>query len=355
MAGRDAVIEDILDGLETGPGHPEYTTVLTGPRGVGKTVVLNEVQRRAQEMGWLVVALDASSGQFVQALVDACRALEAAQLPSKPRRRVKGVRAVGVGIDFALAAGTVDERGLRALLTALGTVLAQNDAGLLITVDELHSATMAELSEFGSVIQHVTKREGHPIAFAAAALAQIEDELARGDDATFLHRCAWHELDQIPIAQVAAAIRATIEHAGRAISAPALMFASQATSGYAFMVQLVGHHMWNAARDASGPIGLDHARLGVTEAEKRMGRQVFAPQWKVLSDVDRAFLRALALDDDPVRIAEIARRMERSPQYVNTYRDRLIRSGWIRPARRGVVELSHQAAREWIVSHPEIA
>ena len=340
------VIDGIVEGLETGPGHPEYTAILTGARGTGKTVALNEVQRRAEAMGWRVIALDASLRTFIDELAERAGRLRDEYRSPPPTRRVTGVKAGPVELDFQLAATPTSPASLRDVLTDLGTLLADNRTGLLITIDELHTADLDEVRAFGAVIQHVTRREQHPVAFAAAALPVLEDGIMRSDRSTFLQRCAWHELGPIPIDEVAVAIRETIVLAGASITQPALDLAARSTTGFAFMVQLVGHHMWRLAD--TPPIGLDDARRGVDTASAQLGRQVFEPSWRALSAFDRAFLQAMAVDDGPSTVANLIERLDRTPQVINRYRERLIRTGWIRPMSRGVLELTHDAARAWI-------
>ena len=60
LAGRDHIIEDIGDALATGPTHPDYTALLIGVRGSGKTVMLNAVEDLARSHGWLVLADNAA-------------------------------------------------------------------------------------------------------------------------------------------------------------------------------------------------------------------------------------------------------------------------------------------------------
>lgn len=105
------------------------------------------------------------------------------------------------------------------------------------------------MREFGAVLQHVTRREGRPLAFAGAALAQIEDTLLRDSAATFLQRCSRVEIDRIPDAAIAQAIEQPIDEQGGSIDPGALTRAVAATSWYAFMVQLVAFYTWKAAAD----------------------------------------------------------------------------------------------------------
>ena len=56
VAGRDAIISEIADALESGPGAAGRAMLFTGNRGIGKTVMLNEAEAEARTRGWVVVS-----------------------------------------------------------------------------------------------------------------------------------------------------------------------------------------------------------------------------------------------------------------------------------------------------------
>src|SRR4051794_41889136 len=62
VAGRDAVVAEFADALDTGPGARGRACLFTGNRGIGKTVMLNEAEATAKERGWLVVSETATRG-----------------------------------------------------------------------------------------------------------------------------------------------------------------------------------------------------------------------------------------------------------------------------------------------------
>ena len=91
LVGRDALIDEFVDALEDGPGSGARATIYTGARGSGKTVMLNAVEDRAQQLGWLVVSETAAPG-FVERLTrDALPALLERLDPKAVRRRLTGV------------------------------------------------------------------------------------------------------------------------------------------------------------------------------------------------------------------------------------------------------------------------
>jgi len=349
LAGRDAVLEDFAKAIETGPGHPNYTTLYLGARGVGKTVVLNAVEDLARSHGWLTVSESASPEGMLARICAAAQRLLADRRGPAPSRRVKGVRGPGgAGVDFELDPPDARPEDLRTVLTELGLRLADDSTGLLITIDELHDAPLDRVREFGSVLQHVTRREGLPVAFAAAGLPLIEDTLLTGDAATFLQRCARCDIDFLDGDAAASALQRPIEEAGGSITADALDSAVGAASGYPFMVQLVGFLSWEAAKVQAPAITAEHVAVGVVAAEARLNRQVLEPIWRDLSDVDRIFLLAMSDDDGESHTSAIGERMGVGPQYVGVYRQRLIAAGMVTPSGHGRLRFTHHTALDWL-------
>lgn len=352
IAGRGDLLDAIDDALATGPTHPDYTTLFLGARGVGKTVMLNAVEDLARARGWLTVSEDASTAGLLGRLTRAStRLLE--DLEGAPGRRVRSVKAAGLGIELEPVPGAEPDEpgpaeGLRGVLRAIGDALNDRGTGLVITLDELLGADPDEVRQFGSVMQLVCRREQHPIAFMGAALPQLEEELETDDTATFLQRCARYDIGQLDPAATRLAISKPIEDRGASIAAGALDRAVEASSGYAFMVQLVGFHSWDAASDPSSGITTGEVAAGIEKARGRVARLVLGPTWRGLSDVDRRFLLAMAPDDGESRLADIADRLGVDTNYAGVYRHRLIRAGMIVATGRGRIDLAHHAARGWL-------
>ncbi len=352
VAGRDELLDAIDDALETGPTHPDYTTLFLGARGVGKTVLLNAVEDLARARGWLTVTEDASATGLLGRLTRAsARLLD--DLEGAPGRAVRSVKAAGLGVEFEPAPGTdrselAPAEGLRHVLSALGDALSDRGTGLVVTLDELLGANLDEVRQFGSVMQLVCRREQRPIAFMGAALPQLEDELGSDDAATFIQRCARYDIGRLDRAATRLAISRPIEDGGASIAAKALDRAVEVSSGYAFMVQLIGFHSWAAASNPSSGITVDEVEVGIDRARSRIARLVLGPTWRGLSDVDRRFLLAMAHDDGESRLVDVADRLGVDTNYAGVYRHRLIRAGMIVATGRGRIDLAHDAAREWL-------
>lgn len=70
LVGRDSILEEarILLG-RTKRKRPEKSMLLTGLRGVGKTVLLNEIERMAMEEGYRTISIEAHENKALGPLI----------------------------------------------------------------------------------------------------------------------------------------------------------------------------------------------------------------------------------------------------------------------------------------------
>ncbi len=117
------------------------------------------------------------------------------------------------------------------------------------------------------------------------------------------------------------------------------------------MIQLVGLHAWRAD-SAAAVIDVDQARRGFDQARRKVGQQlVHASALADLSDVDRSFLPAMAHDDGPSRMADIASRLGVDAAYAGQYRLRLIAAEVIEPRGHGLVAFTLPGLRDYLREH----
>ena len=262
------------------------------------------------------------------------------------------MQAFGVGVSWEERpiVGEGIQVDLRGVLTALAERLACTRTGLLLTVDELQGLHLPDARELAVAVQHITRRELLPMAFVGAALPDIEAMVLNDRGMTFFQRCARARLLPLEPADTELALRRPITDAGRAIEDEALEIIVKASRGHPFTIQLLGYHSWETAVEslAAPRIDLGHARVAILEAEWAELEQIVKPIWSGLSEMDRSFLTAMALDDERSTIVDIAHRLGRSTNYAQHYRRRLIDAGVIIAAGRGGVRFVHHATRDWL-------
>ncbi|WP_419919906.1 ATP-binding protein [Candidatus Poriferisocius sp.] len=351
LAGRDGVVARFHRAFERGPAHPDYTMLISGVRGSGKTVMLNEAEDTALNLGWRVISVSASARdlcrQITNAALEHLRETEA----GKPSRRISSMNVMGLGVAWTQQSttGTGITVDLRSSLTSLAELLARKDTGLLLTVDEMQATERDEATELAVAIQHIARREMLPLAFVGAALPEIDETLLADRGMTFFQRCARARLLPLNQDETQTALALPVERAKGRIDHDALRLNVEASGGHPFTIQLLGYHSWEMA----GPdrhITLKHARAGALESEQALLDQIVKPIWSSLSAMDRMFLQAMSIDDTDSEIHRIAERLGRSPNYVQNYRRRLIDAGAIEPAGRGKLRFTHQSMRPWLRS-----
>jgi hypothetical protein len=353
LVGRSAILGDLARDFDMGPGSPAQAVLITGVRGVGKTVMLNEFQDIVRSRGWLVISDGSSKGLLDRLAADRLPRLLAAHGGKSATKLSSGSISTPIGgISASWGDRYPAESSLRAQIEELTDALAPHETGLLITVDEIQGADPEELRKLGEVIQ-LTQREGRRVAFAAAGLPAAVDELLNDDVVTFLRRAERIHLGMLMIDEVADGMAQMVREAGRQIGDEAIGFAAMATKGYPFLVQLIGYRSWNQHPEAER-ITVDDVASGITEAIRRLGDQVFAPSLAPLSERDRDYLLAMANKEESAT-KDIAETLGVATRYASTYRARLMLAGLIEPAGWGRVRFTLPYFSEWIRSQADSA
>ncbi|OUP09448.1 AAA family ATPase [Collinsella sp. An2] len=345
LIGRSKVTHDFIDGLEEGIGSPARLMRITGPRGSGKTVLLTELGDIARDKGWRVVDVTA-----VDNVAEAIRY----ELEGSPQQQEVSL---GANLGLISVQGTSTtmyrEESLRGIMTRIATEQTEQGRGLLVTIDEIQDADEHDIRLVAATVQHLI-RERQNIAFVFAGITTGVLDLINGKALTFLRRAKSEELAPIAHDDVARAFRHTIEHAGMSIDAMALDSMAQATAGYAYLIQLVGYHVWAIAREhAKTSLAIDKhdVQEGVSRAMDEFGNVVLET---ALADLPlRAIEYALAMTEDQEvsATAEIAERLHVAPSSLTSYRRMLIKHQVIEPTARGFVAFSIPYMRDYLRKH----
>lgn len=195
LAGRAEQLEDfdiMLDRLLR--GYTEQSMLVSGLRGVGKTVLLGQFRRQAQEKGWTTVETEFSKNvpfgpRMVhlarEALLDLVprarcneRAHRAASVLKSFSLRVEPDGSLTSGLDVEPAFGVADsgdlDRDLTDLLLALGEAAREAETGVVFLLDGLQDLQPAELAAIIAAL-HKTVQRTLPITVVGAGLPQLQD------------------------------------------------------------------------------------------------------------------------------------------------------------------------------------
>ncbi|WP_293814038.1 ATP-binding protein [uncultured Parolsenella sp.] len=349
LVGRQGVIDEFVEGLENGAGAPGRLMLISGNRGYGKTVMLGELRREAIARGWTVLPETASRGmcdRLLQALSPRKARVDAASI--SPSVSIEGVVSASLG-DLSITAP--EERALT-LRDAINARLAEMEPGrgIVFTVDEAQAASEQDMVTLATTLQHVIADQDmsplpddqkRGIAMVFAALPSSVDDLLDNKVLTFLRRAQKERLGDVMIPDVRDSYVEAVNRAGKEIGFDTAMRAARHSGGYPYLVQLVGYYMWRSAdKRGSDTIEPVDVELGVRDAREAFFDAVCAPVYYGLRSPQRLFIEAMARDEEgPSRLADIARRCERSSAWASKYRASLIRERVIEAAGYGLVRM----------------
>ncbi len=339
LAGREGVLEDLREAIEVAAldGRTPRPTLVTGPRGLGKTVLLAEAAALAgAQFGWPRVHVEvrpktAFTPDLSAALERARTLIE--QPRGKPSLQTESVTlragVPGLGGELRLARANPQEFDpapvLRAALVALVESAAAHDSGFVLTFDEAQLATREELATLAALLQEGTG-EGWPVVVVIAGLPAMR---APEHSVTYFERGSWHELDLLSQPDALRALRLPAESAGRQMDEDAAILLAQASGGYPYAIQLYGHHAWRSSAAQQG-IDLAAARQAVPRAQRELEHGLYAARWSAASPAQRRYLTALATlaaEARPSTARAVADELGRTTKQLSTVRDQLIKGG----------------------------
>ncbi|MET3812395.1 ATP-binding protein [Arthrobacter sp. UYEF3] len=344
LVGRAGLLDDFEYGLQQGSGAPGLLTIVTGSRGIGKTVMLSAAEEIARAHGWAVISRTATPG-FLAGIGDDMLRLRDELGDGHPARKITAFSAAGFGLTTHLPPERAADwrrsgNELLRLLDAQGT-------GLVITIDEIHAVDRTEISQLAANVQHFI-RDGLPIGLIFAGLPSAVSDLLNEGVATFLRRADRINLHEAAIAEVTASYSDLFSEGGISISPDLIDKAAGATEGYPFLIQLVGYYLWLEADKAGWKLDESSVHRAVSAAQRRNTLVVVESALSDISDKDREFLDAMTAQDGPSAAGQIGAILKAKPNVVSKYRKRLIAAGLIESAGYGKVDFAIPGLRQYL-------
>lgn len=339
LVGRDEILQAVGAGLLAGPKAEAYTSVLIGPRGSGKTVLLTEIGQRAAADGWIVLPVDASTrgldDRIRQAVAYARTTHEGAEAAAPGERvssHMTGLHLGPVGAHWRPPEVAPKEWSTRYVLTALVEYARSADTSVLLTVDEMQGGDREELRRLVADLQHITPREQRPLAFVGSALPEVHYTLFRDPKLSFFRRCADFSLPPIDEADAAVGLRRTALAAGGDFELAALDAAAEACGPLPYKMQLIGHHAWAMSAAPRQAIDVLAVHSAVEVAQSRFLDRVVLPAWNGLPEQCRNYLAALSALGGSADRPTLGNRFGGGTQGLRNAEQRLLMEGHIEEA-----------------------
>ena len=335
LVGRQQIICSFLEGLQKRPGDRDRATVLLGQRGSGKTVLLWELADRAKEVGFVVASPTVVTGGMLDRIIEKIQDDGERFAKEKTTRLVGGsIGALGFSAGLQFSREVQESKSFQYKLDHLCRKLEEHGKGILILVDELQ-ANDAQIRQLVAAYQELVG-ERRNIALAMAGLPAAVSATLNDRVLTFLNRARKITLEPLAFSEVDAFFEQAFRKLGLVVPEEVRRAASRATQGSPYLLQLVGHNIALYADD-NGSVDKSVLERAVASAQEDFENDVCKTTLAALSDQDNMFLKSMACDEGPSRVADVAARMEVTPDYAQKYRRRLIDAGVIEPIRRGEV------------------
>jgi Holliday junction resolvasome RuvABC ATP-dependent DNA helicase subunit len=344
LAGREQIMQDVLQGLENRPGDPNRSTIFVGPRGSGKTVLLARIAEEATQLGWVAARVTAVPG-MLERILEQIRRSGGEYLAPEPKTRLTGLSFAGISVARESVSSALPSWGER--LASLVDELGAKGVGLLIAVDEV--SISPEMVTLAAEYQHLVT-EKRNVSLLMAGLPGAVSHMLRDSKISFLRRAFQHRLEAVSIADAEIVIEQTIEVSGRSIDATALRTAAEFTRGFPFLIQLVGYHVWRQ-HPAVEKVTTKDVQRGLKLTQADMDRMILDNTIKELSRKDLDFLLAMSEDQEVSSMTDIAAKLGASSALAGKYRLRLIEQGLIGEAGYGRVQFELPLLREYLLTH----
>lgn len=348
LAGRDNILEQasVLLGRVKAK-RPEKSLLLTGLRGVGKTVLLNAIDRMAQDAGYRTILVEAHEGKSLPALLAPhLRSLlfdldRIAGAGDKARRGIAVLKSfisaikvkvgdIDIGLDIEPEPGAADsgdlEVDLPSLFVAVAEAAQERGVAVAILIDEIQYFSSTELSALIMAMHKMQQRQ-LPLVLIAAGLPILPGLM--GESKSYAERLfSFPDIGPLPESDAIKALQDPVRESGEAFDSAALDKIFLLTRGYPYFLQEWGYQAWNHA--TASPISLEVVNETSDIVSKRLDENFFRVRFDRLTPREKKYLRAMAeLGSGPHRTGDVADKLSVKINTLGPVRASLIKKGMV--------------------------
>ncbi|MDP1608766.1 MAG: AAA family ATPase [Chlamydiales bacterium] len=327
--------------------RPEKSMLLTGLRGVGKTVLLKEIQYLANKLGYRTLFIEAHENKpLASLLIPYLRGLlfemnRVAGVSEKVRRGLRILRSfigavkltihdITIGIDIEPEEGSADSGDLEVdlpdLFLAIGEAAEDCKCAVALLIDEIQYFNQKEL---GALIMAMHKVQQHqlPLVLFGTGLPLLPG--LAGEAKSYSERLFnFPDIGALSQADAAKAIEEPARAAGVYFEESAVEEIYRLTNGYPYFLQEWAYQVWNLA--SASPITLQIVQEATEQVIPRLDKNFFKVRFERLTPNEKFFLRAMAeLGPGVHRIGELAALLNIKPSSLSPVRADLIKKGMI--------------------------
>lgn len=349
LAGRDEDIQNVEQMFEALTMNiPTPSVIFSGLRGVGKTVLINRLQKIAEEKDIFCRHIEVEERNDFISQIATCSQAFLRKVSAKEKfkhliqKPLDAIKSLIISFDpndntFSLS---LQERelyksnnltqSLTEVFVTIGETAYKTETPICFFIDEIQYMKSAELGALIAAL-HRTNQLGYPIMIIGAGLPKIYKMLS--DEKSYSERLFIYKMiGSLTDEQSRKAIEEPAKRIGVFYTDEAIKEIISITKGYPFFIQQICQVVFN---DTDDEVIRDvHVKNSIDEFFKLLDVGFFKVRYERCAESDKKFVFAMVKCGElPCTISNVARNLKKDVTSISTTRAQLINKGIIYPIR----------------------
>lgn len=352
LAGRDELLkkaEEILKSVNN--GMYAKSLMFYGLRGVGKTVLLNVIQEKADAMEIPYEHLEVSENDNFKEVIGIVLRKLLVELSYLDKVKESAFRVLGTlkafsisyldvdfGIDIDALKGKADtghfQNDLTELFLQIGQVAKKAGKCLIIFIDEVQYLKPDDFEALIAALHRVSQKR-LPVYIFGAGLPKIA-KLA-GDTKSYAERLFdYVKIDSLEEPDAEKALVEPAKAQGKIFSRDAIKRVTSETEGYPYFIQEFGLDIWENSNQ--NEITLENVENAYEKFIRKLDDGFFNVRYERATESEKAYLKAMGiLGKGPYDTPKVLEVLGKEASQVSTVRGSLIDKGLIYAPNHGKI------------------
>ncbi|GAA0267876.1 ATP-binding protein [Faecalicatena contorta] len=364
LAGRDEDIQNVelmFDALTM--NIPTQSIIFSGLRGVGKTVLINKLQKIAEDKDIFCKHIEVEERNDFISQIATCSQAFLRKVSTKEKfknliqKPLDAIKSLVVSFDpddntFSLSLqekelykSTNLTQSLTEVFTTIGETAYKSETPICFFIDEIQYMKSKELGSLIAAL-HRTNQLGYPVMVIGAGLPKIYKMLS--EEKSYSERLfLYKEIGTLTDEQSKSAIEIPAQKFGITYTDDAVKKIIAITKGYPFFIQQICQVIYQNVNEKE--IKCIHVDRNIDEFLKMLDVGFFKVRYERCADSDKKFVFAMVKCGElPCTISNIAKNLNKSVSSISTTRAQLISKGIIYPIRYKELDFTVPEFSEYI-------
>lgn len=349
LAGRDEDIQTVEQMfIALTMNIPTQSIIFSGLRGVGKTVLINKLQKIAEDKDIFCKHIEVEDRDDFISQIVSCSQSFLRKVSAKEKfkhliqKPLDALKALTVSFDpndstFSMSlqerelyTSTNLTQSLTDVFTTIGETAYKSETPICFFIDEIQYMKAKELGSLIAAL-HRSNQLGYPVMMIGAGLPKIYKMLS--DEKSYSERLFFYkEIGALTDEQSKNAIIMPAQKFGVTYSEDAVEEIISVTKGYPFFIQQMCQIVYQNTDEKR--IEQKHVEDNMNDFLKTLDTGFFKVRYERCADSDKKFVFAMVKCGDlPCTISNVAHNLHKSVNSISTTRAQLIGKGIIYPIR----------------------